>query len=292
MSDTPRVDNQPHPRVQKAVLVLLIAIMCGLFFLYYRQRTSAPKSDPTTVPYNQNMSKANGRMRIVFDNNQSVFTVGEPIAFSIYADTHGQKVVGFDIVMPLSAQQVKMLSVESLQTGMTVHSDQTADKLSLSGVMSLEDATQTSRAFANEPIVRVVLKPFVTTSVPLAISYTPDETSDSNLVLEDAQDILGGVDGAVAYIGTEHVLNLNQTKKITDTVSMTLQPAVTPGPNCADCMTTIPVLVSSGGVSTVQSFAFGGIAGVAHVSHEIEGGIVEATLESSPTTLRIRFAKL
>ena len=292
MKEPRTVDETSNPRARMAVLVLLVAIMCGMVYLYQRQQTATTlKNEPSKLPYNQNMSQADGRMRVVFDGQRSVFNVGENIELSIYADTKGQKVSGFDIVLPIPASQAKIISAESLQTGMTVKVNQLADSTYVTGVMSLENTDEATRAFLNEPIVHLVLKPFVTTALPISLIFTPGETSDSNLVLEDARDILGGVDGAVAYFGQEKLLTLGQTQKLTNDISMTMQPAVTPDPKCADCLTSVPVLVSSKGVSTLHMFEFGGFAGQQTATKEIGGGIVEATFESE-STLRIRFATL
>lgn len=279
--------SEQHVHVRKLVVVLLLLIATSMLFLAYRERTRKKPTSPIEKVHN--MTQATGSMWLKLADSRHVYDIGENVEVIVHADTRGKGIIGYDTVLKVPFAKARYISHEELHSDFEVKVTQSTDAIYISGLSRDQNITPREVALAGEPVVSIILKPFVTDILPLNIAYTPDDTSDSNLITKDTHDLLGTVSGDVAYFGQEKSVRVGETVEISEGIMLSLKPLTTPNENCADCFTLAPVVVSSKGTSTSNTFEFGGITGTTHAVIEVDAGIIEATMVSL-TQLRIRFA--
>ena len=281
--------SQHHVHVRKLVVLLLVLLAVSMMFLSYRERVR--KQAPLPIQKPHSMTRTNGSMRLELAENRHVYALGEPVEVIVYGDSHGETITGVDAVIKVLPSESKVVSFESLYAGMDIKVNQAADGIYVTGVPTLDSTSSAPETLQlkNEPLFSVIIKPFVTKPLSFQLAFSPDQTDDSNIVVQGGTDILAKVEGVTAYFGDEKDVVMGTTTPITASISMTIQPAATPSPDCADCLSSYPVLVSTKGVSSSQVFEFGGITGSRTSVFETTDGIFEATL-ISPTRLKVRFA--
>lgn len=278
--------SQHHAQVRRLIVVLLLMLAVCMLFLAYREKTRKQPVSQMQKPHN--MTQETGRMWLSLPHNRHVYEFGENVEFTLSADTQTKRVVGYDAVVKVPSSMAKLVSYEVLKSDFEVKVVQSADAIHISGFSREQELPAEGVVVAKEPLVAVVLKPFVTTSIPLKLSFSPQDTSDSNLITSSIHDILAHVEGDDVYFGESTTLAVGKTIELAPRVSMTLQKIVEPDASCADCLTEAHVVMSVQGVSTSHVFAFGGIMGSVQSGFETEVGIFEATMTSS-SQLRVRY---
>ncbi len=277
--------SQHHAQVRRLVVVLLLLIAASMLFLAYREKTRKQLTPSVQKPHN--MTQESGSMWLALPQDRHVYAIGENVEFMLYADTQTKGVVGYDAVVKIPSSMAKLVSYEVLKSDFEVKVVQSKDAIHISGFSRDQELSKKGYILAKEPLVSVVLKPFVTTPLPLKLAFSPEDTSDSNLITNKIHDILAQVEGDTVYFGNSSDVSLGRTVQIAPAMSMTLQKVVEPDATCADCLTEAHVVLSVDGVSTPHVFTFGGITGTTISGIETEAGMFEATLVSA-TQLRIR----
>lgn len=281
MEDTkkPQQNNKPRHMLPIIVLVALVVIV-GFVLVRAQLQNGMNPIDKTGTQ--QDSGDVDGRMYFQNPEGRNVFATGEEIVLDLYIDSSNREIGGYDAVFTYESDIVQFDSVDSLVDNFKTYPNSFEDEetglitTNVTGISELE--SETPFPFENQSVARLTFKALAEGTTTLTFMFEEGETSDSNIVLLSADDILGAVENFDIVIGDMETLRLNQTYASgTNGLQITLDAVEVPGELCADCQSTATLTVIAGGETETLTFTIGGIAGKTVDSKTVFGNTIEVS---------------
>lgn len=285
------MDEQPPSQAPKALIAFLVVlILVAAGFLFYRRSVVDQGTTPVSEKQGQQRDGLvyDGSLTLRHDENRSVFAIDEEIALTLYADSAGQAIGGYDVVFSIGQEDATLVSVESLIPEFQLSTNDMNGNITMHGVKDF--AATSEYVFQGEPIVTVTFLPKRSGEIAFNFAFEEGVTSDSNLVKTSTEDVLGMVTGFTAYIGDIFHVTSGQTVSVDNDVSFTFNSIQYPSAECADCFTEIAFSVGNGSDSEEGVFQLGGFEGRRTDSQEALGYVFEL-VDVSDGQLTIRYSQ-
>lgn len=278
-------EQTASPMPKRIIYALCACICIGLVILMYRTKILPRQSETSPVRQKEEVSY-NGEMKLIPDGDRTIYKPGEDVVIVVYADSKGQPVVGYDVLINVSTQEAELIDVESLKEGFEVSSKAVESGISITGLQDLK--TDSAPIFRNEPIARLTFSPQTAGRIDFPIAFKLGETTDSNMVV-DIQDILGEVSSTHVYVSDSKAKQMKRRDRIQlDGVELQLDAIIYPEPQCVDCTTTALFRFVAGDVELDEQIEvrLGGLAGT-QWSEVTARGYTIAVKEFAPDTLEV-----
>lgn len=239
---------------QKAIIVGigLLLLIGGFFFL--KGQNSLPSSDyviPTPEP--------GPSLWIKPQHDARMFAAGESIQLIIYADSKGQEVSGYDVLLPLDVD-TEFVGAKDLDSGLEVKAHLNKDSVLISGITSLDNPGK-GIVMQGQPLALLTFKRTKVGQVEFTPVFRAGETYDSNIVVASPPgDVLTEATGTFVYVGTKKTLSKRAPLRAGD-IEITLVSETTPEPQCADCTTEVSLKLTQGKEVIEHRSTFGGFMG-------------------------------
>lgn len=253
--------------MRSQIFYLSIASIAILILLtIYLLRLNISKSsviDPTTTPTQAVHSRS---MTIIADS--STFSKDSPITATIYIKSD-VPVTGYDAKIVFDPNKIKFSKAESVNENFDIYTQNREGELIISGIVPLSKNGFT--APEKVQVVRLEFDPLSTGAVDLNIDFKQGSKSESNIISASSEDILSYVEGTTLHIGDGLRLSLNKPVTVDAETQVTMKELSVPGPECADCMTTVVLEVKRNNKTEKAEFRVGGIAGFMDVQTDVLG---------------------
>ncbi len=281
--------SAPSHVLQIGILVIAVIIAVGVVLYMRNVRTDdlLVNNDP-----GQNGTEAmeddfpyNGNMRLDYDGRK-IFSIDENIRVTLYANSDGMSIGGYDAVFVVPEEDATLVSAESLIDDFTLYTNTEEGLLSVTGVKDLN--ADVEYIFNNEPIAVVEFKPQRTGAISIDFDFQKGETRDSNLVIPSTDDVLASVEGVTVYVGEVETAQEGSVIQLDVSTTATVV-GFGPGPaDCIDCPSTAELEVTQGNNTEKLTFSTGGIANISSDSKEAFGYLIEVG-DIAETSLQVRY---
>lgn len=260
-------ERSPYISIFKTSLILLTVIGAILFVLYasnhYVKRMSVDENIlPSQV---QQTPTKKGSFSLESTTGRTVFLPQDDITVSLFADSHGVNISGYDLIFAssISGAKITVKEVQSMAPGLDAR---VVDKSKgwINGSLNL-DTMPEGIALHNTPLAECILKQEGGKKIDLEIDFSPGETRDSNMMqMTPPSDILSEVHGFTVYVGSKVTLKPNAVYALPNSdISIHLIKLTVPEGICNDCSTQAELEVKKGAQSQKVTLMLGGIQGKA-----------------------------
>lgn len=157
----------------------------------------APKKEK--VPVTPVKQKVKGVLKISTKDNKRNFKVGDTVELIVSANSDGQPVIGYDVMLTYDSTKLQFKESESLDQSFNMFTFTKKGKVSLTGVKRVKPAVST--VMAENPIGKIILKATSPGPVKVSIDFISNSLKDSNLMNGKNEDVLGGVEGVDLVVG-------------------------------------------------------------------------------------------
>ncbi len=174
-------------------VVVLLLIFFGL-----RARLFSPQAAKTvSVPPAPPFTLGPGRLLLKTKTGESLFSVGQPITLVVVANSAGQPIAGYDVVVKYDPNSASFVSSKSLLDDFQAFPDKTASAAAITAVRKLNVS---NTPFTDTALAEFVFQPKSSGTLQFSLDFVPASTRDSNLIDETSKDILGGVQGITVRV--------------------------------------------------------------------------------------------
>ncbi|OGK28865.1 hypothetical protein A3D06_01015 [Candidatus Roizmanbacteria bacterium RIFCSPHIGHO2_02_FULL_40_9] len=245
------------------IIISIIAVLAaGLS--YYKNSQSPTNSNGNQQNGNNQketpMPKITANGILTLTPEKSVIDSKEDFVITLYADSVGQVIGGYDTVINFDTKKAAYVSSENMTRDLQMFVTQRDNGISVTHVKNLD--AKDDIIHAQTPIAKLTFKPLVEGKISFDIIFSPGNTDDSNIVTLSAQDILGSAKGTEVFIGKGYSLKIESPLTIPqESIKVTLKKLTVPAKMCADCQTEVSVDVTDGTTTKTLSFVSGGISG-------------------------------
>lgn len=157
----------------------------------------APGEDVTLQDSQQEVGA--GTLSLSVKDGSSEAVVGEEVAIVVSADSAGDPITAYDIVMILPDTEFEYILTQSLNVDYDIYSAFQDGLLRITGVKDLQVTDEV--AFDDLGLVEVKVVPLQAGTFNVKLLAEPGGTDDSNLVNTQTQDILGSVEDLILEVG-------------------------------------------------------------------------------------------
>lgn len=249
--------KQPLMLILALIAVVLIAVLLALLNSKYLQVEQVPVETEMTTTFSQNQPYFILRSK----DQTTVGKKGDIVTVLVLADSKGERISGYDVVLRYDQKVLDFVEARSLLTDFQVISTTKNGTVTATGVKKLE--TDQPSVFDQTVLLEADFTAKELGSGTVSFDFVPGETNESNLINEQSQDVLADTQGTVIKIGQALSLVKDMTVKVTDEgLSLTLNEVNIPDENCRDCLTSAVVRVEKDGLLKILEFKQGGLAGL------------------------------
>lgn len=148
--------------------------------------------EPTPAPLT-------GQFGMAVTSKKTTYVKGDIVTMTVTADSKGDSITGYDAVLRYDPTVLKLNKVLSMVEGMDLYqTDIPAEvagfnDLVITGIQSISQ--KDAYVFANTPLVEVSFSVLKAGDASVQMVYSPNHTTDSNLMNTQTQDILSNVQG-------------------------------------------------------------------------------------------------
>lgn len=248
-----------HTKQIITIAIVLAVLASGVYLTAGRKQTKptpVPTIMPTAAPTFVPVQKGSLTLR---NPAGDAYAPGSSVAVSVYADSVGKNIVGYDAVVDYDPETTEFKSAKSMRPDFDVSAVTKGSQVYLTGTKKL--ASTDASVFASDQVAEMIFTVKKVGELSFKLVYTPGKTNTSNLITDTNENVLGRVEPATAYAG--YPLNLTQGVPVNleGGVIVILDNAQGMAKNCADCMETATLGVKMGGETKEIQFRVGGIAG-------------------------------
>ena len=246
-----------------ALAAILFLVVMSISFLLI-QRTAKEDKEAATktktvkiTPVSQNK----GSIKLVALKSLHIFTPNEQIIVQAYANSQNSPVGGYDIVLTYNPKKAKFIAAKNLRDGTFQTISQERDgTVHFTGVKK-PDVKETI-TFHDDPLASFTFQPIISGSVTFALDFIPGQTKKSNLLTDDAKQILGEVKSLTVDVGSSITLQKGKDFKLKDGKTiLTLVDVVPLKAGCVDCIEQATIQIKSGSDEKTLDVKAGGVAG-------------------------------
>ena len=230
-----------------------------------------------------------GSLQLATRDKRRIYLVNERISLLAYADSKNTPVGGFDVVLTYDPQKFRFISAKNMAPDFQTFTSQKDNAVYASSVKN-KDATAAA-IFYNSPVVEFIFQPVATGTADFAIQFNRGLTTGSNLLSEQAKDILTDVQNVSVAVGGSLTISKDKSVYLPDKkTSLTLLEIVPFNPNCADCIESATVQLKQGDQKKTITFSAGGVAGTVDLKKQEFGWVLEAA-KFGPTSLELNISE-
>lgn len=181
--------------------VIIVGSIGSIFIVNTNKNNLIPKTSPqvTNVKVVPTIKKAVPMMTLSFDPKTTSVKINKPFELFVYADSVGESISGYDIVLIYSGEgtagaKLNFVSTQSLRSDFTIVPTVKDNMIIITGVKKLE-AEELSR-FNKEKIISIKAVVRTTGKINLEmILAKPNLKASSKMINERNQDVLRKVEG-------------------------------------------------------------------------------------------------
>lgn len=248
-----------HTHLLKHLTVAVLIILLVIFVTVRRAGNHKQPGAVTDTTASQE-TKTTGTMKLVSQQDQQIYLLGQEIDLFLYASSQQSPVIGYDAVLNFDTAQISYDTSENMLAAFDFFVHTSPDGVAITAVKKL--AQEKGLVFTDTPLARLTFiakKQGVFTIEP---AFRPGATDDSNLVTVQSSDILSDRMGYLGYVGQETRVLKGSSKQLPDSsITLKLDEVVIPAPQCADCDEKVVLSVSQGDKVEKLTFIQGGLEG-------------------------------
>lgn len=272
--------------MSKYLVVLLFFLILGISTVVIVQnivqkRNTVIRSEivPTQTPL-----KIDDQPRIYLQREEGVlYRTGQPIIVSIYGNSKGKPLVGYDIVLQYDKNKAEYMKYENQNPNFEVFARPSDNQLLLTGIKSLD---REPFILENVKLAEVTFTPISGEPLEFGFEFLPGNKKDTNLIDADSADVLHSVQGMTLKPAQVKTLRLNDSVPLSGGLVATLTKVELAQSLCLDCLSQATVEIQNGVEIEELVFRFGGIVGFHESSAEAFGYTFElATLQTGAVEL-------
>lgn len=207
------------------------------------------------------LAKRRGFLTLKTKDSKTSYERKDAITLTVFADSVGENISGFDLVLNYPAGIVSYSEKKNLEAGdFDLFGGAKNGKLVLTGVKKLN--AQKPSVFQETPLVELMFKPVSTGKAVFTFEAVPDSKKDSNLITDTNEDVLGQTASVEIFIGESVQLLLLQPLRLNGTdMTVTLKEISIPESSCRDCMTLARLEIKQGTQTKNLEYKSGGLVG-------------------------------
>lgn len=277
--------HHPQQGSKKKLLIpiIIFVVIVGLILLAKKSSFMGLGGNKPTPTTNNSMEKG-GKMYLASTTDSRSFPINEEFSLDLRIDTNSQEVGGYDAVMFYDSNLLEFIKADNLVPDFELFTNESqvpgetsTKRLTITGIMQLEK--QKPFAFNQEPVAHIIFRAKKAGSSTIKFDFTPDETSDSNLVLINTEEILSEVSHFTIAAGIGHSLKVGQAyTDPSSKISVKVVKIITPEKTCNDCMIDAELeITSASGEKQTAIFSNGGFAGKMNDSKKIFQASIEVS---------------
>ena len=199
-------EEQPQNRKERVMILsigslalIVVAVVAIIIFARGRVDKARTTIQPTGGRTgDQKESIISGKVGLAPKGDATSFRKGQSVTLFVYADSRGQEITGYDVVLRYDTTKVRFESVKSVLEGMDIYETEgevapNTSELIVTGVQSLDqnDPFMLSQTALAEVTFTVLDRG----PVEIDLVYEPGSQRESNLITSRNQDILSTVVG-------------------------------------------------------------------------------------------------
>lgn len=192
-------------------------------------------------------------------SEKEIFVVGDTIDIIVSADSKGELVTAFDLVLDYDHSIMKYVEARPLISTYDVILPKNDSKIAIIGSQKIN--VEKPADFKDTALVLLRFKALKEGSAGLDFAFTPKSDVETNLFDQHNADILKAIRVQPIRVGKNITLKKDVKATIDGGVTLTLKTFYAPQPSCFDCIADAAILVSEGKESKTIDFKSGGIGG-------------------------------
>ena len=173
---------------------IIILAMCFTILAYLlsggKLFDTAPKKEK--LPVTPVKQKEKGVLKVSTKDNKRNYKVGDTVELLVSANSDGQSVIGYDVMLTYDATKLQFKESQSLDPSFNMFTFTKKGKVSLTGVKRVKPAVST--VMSGAPLGKVTLKALSAGPVAVTVDFISDSLKDSNLINNKNKDVLGSVE--------------------------------------------------------------------------------------------------
>lgn len=245
---------------QFILIVVILGILAGGVYMTAGSKSNKKAPVPSIAPTIQPTSMPVRKGSLTLRNPAGdAYQPGTTVTVSLYADSAGTNIVGYDAVVSYEPEVSEFKSASSLRSDFDVSAVTKGSQVYLTGTKKLS-ATDSS-VLASDAMAELVFTVKAVGELPFRLVYAPGKTNTSNLITDTNENVLGHVEPETAYAGYMITLTKGVPVTLDGGVTVTLKDVQGIPSGCADCMETAELTVERAGETQEIKFRVGGIAG-------------------------------
>lgn len=169
-------------------LLLLVLLTIFLFFSFKNKNQKLTRENKNSVKVQQKNQQNGGKIWLEIKEKSRI---GQKSTLVIFADSKGELITGFDLILNYDKNFFKIDKVVSLINEYQIFEIVKEEFIKITGIKKIENKTLT--IFKDTPLVEIDLIPLRQGETNITFDYNPKKTNDSNLINNKSQDILNEV---------------------------------------------------------------------------------------------------
>lgn len=150
------------------ILLLVVIVFSFLLFFIFRTKRQSQQQDTSQVHPTPTIAVENkGAFSLRPAKGNFGGSLANEFDLILEATSDGSPIVGYDIILNYSPDEVELAYAESLLSDFEIYLTDKGDRLILTGAKKLE--SQTESVFENTPVVQLKVKPKKTGNIVIAI---------------------------------------------------------------------------------------------------------------------------
>lgn len=190
------IDSLKNRRKLILTLIAIIFLVGVLIFTAATeiQKRFFPESKPFELFNKPPALSVQNAPSILIKTKKKTYSLNEPIQFTAIADSQGQQVTGFDVLINFDSEYLSLSDKKSPGLKDFQYYGSNKDSIFQNSAVLKPDST-TPQIFKDQMLFEFEFIPKKKGKTELKILYTPGSTSDSNLINNQSVDILGNARG-------------------------------------------------------------------------------------------------
>lgn len=174
----------------KKILVIFSAALVFLLILAYFYQLQIKQQEVLRQAQDE-LLRPKGQM--VIESKTEEHQLISPSVFTVFADSAGSAMTGYDVVLLYDASKLRYVSSQSETEDFQIVPSIKENKVYITGIKNPKVTTVSK--FKYTPLVSFTFQPLVRGKIGLEIEYLGDSKADSNLMNDKTEDILSEVQG-------------------------------------------------------------------------------------------------
>ncbi len=240
------------------ILLFVASIALTMIYFYADLSKSTVDSDTSGVLSKRQAATLPGSLTLTTSADGHNYLLGQDVDVVLGGDSKSIPVSGYDAVIVYDPTILTFVNATNGRDEYNIFTSKGEGKVMVTAGLKLSDKPS---ALSDSILASVRFKVIKAGSSTISLSFTPGSKTDSNMLSDKTEDILGSVDDVIVRVGMKVVVSKSEPTTI-EGKKLTFVESTIPERGCADCQRIAIVSVEENGKSQDLKYVNGGFVGM------------------------------